>query len=265
MHYVKQKLILIGGLVLGFYPLWVYAQPRQLTIVYRVTKNYMESKAVLVTDNIVSVWKELERQPNERVPSNFISDDHFVPEQVVKNFTQNTLYCDYNILQARFFVKDPVDLQTWFVLNKDTVFLNQECGLARTQFRGRSYLAFYSKKLTIPDGPWKFQGLPGLILKIYSEDKNENYVWEAVEIKRSEEDIAKWQNDFFVQKPSKDKFTNWDEFVALADKHITTYSKKIKSSWQSEGETGITANIKINNFPEIFNHNIQTQGMLIKN
>lgn len=45
------------------------------------------------------------------------------------------------------------------------------CYKAITQHGGRQYTAWYSPKIPIPDGPYVFQGLPGLITKVIDADQ----------------------------------------------------------------------------------------------
>ena len=47
---------------------------------------------------------------------------------------------------------------------------------ATTKFRGRKYTAWYTLEVPLPYGPWKLQGLPGLILEAYDE-KKEMYLY----------------------------------------------------------------------------------------
>ncbi|WP_438711934.1 GLPGLI family protein [Aquimarina muelleri] len=44
------------------------------------------------------------------------------------------------------------------------------------EFRGRTYTAWYILEVPLPYGPWKLQGLPGLILEAYDE-KKEMYLY----------------------------------------------------------------------------------------
>lgn len=47
---------------------------------------------------------------------------------------------------------------------------------ATTEFGGRKWTAWFTEELPFNDGPYKFYGLPGLIVKI--EDADKNYSWE---------------------------------------------------------------------------------------
>ena len=58
-------------------------------------------------------------------------------------------------------------------IEKDTMtILNQNCQKATTTFKGRNYIAWFAPSIPINIGPWLFNGLPGLILKV-SDTKNE--------------------------------------------------------------------------------------------
>lgn len=75
----------------------------------------------------------------------------------IRIFSRNEHYC----------VKDNERI-TWKIENScDTVILGYACKKATTYFRGRSYTAWFSPDIPISDGPYKFRGLPGLILMIY--------------------------------------------------------------------------------------------------
>lgn len=47
---------------------------------------------------------------------------------------------------------------------------------ATTDFGGRKWIAWFTTEIPFQDGPYKFYGLPGLIVKI--EDEHKNYSWE---------------------------------------------------------------------------------------
>lgn len=54
----------------------------------------------------------------------------------------------------------------WNIRNERTMILSYSCQKATTTFRGRTYEAWFATEIPINNGPWKFGGLPGLILKV---------------------------------------------------------------------------------------------------
>lgn len=65
-----------------------------------------------------------------------------------------------------------------FVADSVIEILGYRCRLAEADFKGRHWLAWYAEEVPIDNGPWKLQGLPGLILKAY--DSNREFVFTAV-------------------------------------------------------------------------------------
>jgi GLPGLI family protein len=80
-----------------------------------------------------------------------------------------------------YLIKEKLPSFEWVILNDTLTILNQKTQKAKVKFRGREYYAWFTTKIKISDGPYKFYGLPGLILKIESID--EKYKFEAYSIK----------------------------------------------------------------------------------
>lgn len=49
-------------------------------------------------------------------------------------------------------------------------------------FAGREWTAWFTSEISIPDGPYKFYGLPGLILKI--SDKTNTHSFEMISVQK---------------------------------------------------------------------------------
>lgn len=94
---------------------------------------------------------------------------------VKKNHGSESQRIFYDYTAYKYVVNDDVNLD-WEV-NNDTVkvILNQKCKLATTSFRGRKYFAWFSPSTQVSDGPYKFQGLPGLILEVHDENNHYNF------------------------------------------------------------------------------------------
>lgn len=68
----------------------------------------------------------------------------------------------------------------WKILNEIKMILNQQCRKAITYLGGREWEVWYSEELPIADGPYKFRGLPGVILEAKSTDGE--YVFRSIAI-----------------------------------------------------------------------------------
>ncbi len=68
----------------------------------------------------------------------------------------------------------------WRLEKNTKEILGYICYKATTEFRGRKYIAWYAKNIPINNGPYIFEGLPGLIMEI--EDIKGEYHFTAVAI-----------------------------------------------------------------------------------
>jgi GLPGLI family protein len=59
----------------------------------------------------------------------------------------------------------------WVLINETKKIGDFTCNKATCHFRGRDYVAWYTNEIPVPHGPWKFQGLPGLILEVYTPNQ----------------------------------------------------------------------------------------------
>lgn len=76
----------------------------------------------------------------------------------------------------------------WNLQTGDTTLLGYRCKQAVTEYKGRSYVAWYAEDIPVNAGPYVFDGLPGLILKIASTDGD--YCWESKGLEESKEPIV---------------------------------------------------------------------------
>ena len=60
---------------------------------------------------------------------------------------------------------EPIPEFDWIITDETENIMGYECVKATTDWRGRKWNAWFSD-IPINGGPWKFQGLPGLILKV---------------------------------------------------------------------------------------------------
>lgn len=75
------------------------------------------------------------------------------------------------IVKDRFRYQEDKNIFDWKILADTKSMFGYQVQKAETFFRGRKYTAWFTPEIPISDGPYKFQGLPGLILQI-SDDSD---------------------------------------------------------------------------------------------
>lgn len=73
--------------------------------------------------------------------------------------------------------KEPV-INNWKLEDDSQVINTIHCKKAKVTFKGRNWIAWYTPEIPLPYGPYKFSGLPGLIVKI--TDETGDYDFELV-------------------------------------------------------------------------------------
>lgn len=79
-------------------------------------------------------------------------------------------------------VIEPTGTIKWELIDESKKISSYQAFKATTTFRGRNYIAWYTPEIKVNAGPWKFQGLPGLILEVTDEDKGVHFNLSSVAI-----------------------------------------------------------------------------------
>lgn len=89
--------------------------------------------------------------------------------------------------------------QEWEISTDTSNIQGYLCHKAVTSFRGREYTAWFTLEIPINDGPWKFYGLPGLIVEV--QDKEEIFKIRLIGFERAD-------NNHYI---ALDETTKYDE------------------------------------------------------
>jgi GLPGLI family protein len=161
-------------------------------------------------------------------------------EEVFKDFDQNHLYAKSSIpFTMKLTVKDTLNNLVWTITDLRKEIMGYNCIEAKTSFHGRKYTAFFTESIPIFDGPWKFSGLPGLILEL----KEETGVLEVIAYEIKSENIVM---DIQTSLDTKNAFF-WTDLIEKAKIH----SKTIVNEWKKDDPSAGVL-IDSNNSLEIF-------------
>lgn len=117
--------------------------------------------------------KKLPPKPGESTNSAIIQAIDTLKILIYKNFSSDQLaFLNPRGLgfKEEEIYTDSLHNFNWNLL-QDTARINSVfCRKAVCTWRGRNYVAWYAPSIPISNGPWKFGGLPGLIIEVYDTD-----------------------------------------------------------------------------------------------
>ncbi|MDR3218368.1 MAG: GLPGLI family protein [Dysgonamonadaceae bacterium] len=101
-----------------------------------------------------------------------------------------------SMLQGNFVYEEEMPVFDWKITNETQEVLSYNCQKATCSFRGRIYTAWFTLDIPVDNGPWKFGGLPGLILKIYDSKNHFVYECEGLEQLKTKEPVKFYKLDY---------------------------------------------------------------------
>ncbi|MGC4128197.1 MAG: GLPGLI family protein [Bergeyella sp.] len=93
---------------------------------------------------------------------------------VLKSYPNYSINWISKIDQYYYKINDKRTLK-WVLLNEKENIGEIETQKATVSFGGRNWIAWFSKDIPIQDGPYKFCGLPGMIIKIEDDSRTHSF------------------------------------------------------------------------------------------
>lgn len=171
-------------------------------------KSYFYGQAKFESDSAdnVSLAKQRNATPGNYTIKSTIQDWN-IEYIVEKSYPDFTMKWFTQIEQTDLNVEGKQEFK-WNILSETAKIENYSCQKATTEFGGRNWEAWFSKDLPFPDGPYKFHGLPGLIVKLEDHTKSHQFLLKG-------------------SKKLKDKDESWDLILALK-KDAENETKSVK-------------------------------------
>ena len=173
-----------------------YIDQQRLDIGKRVTKYY--SDFLFRSDSLIAAWKKANPRA-QSVPrslgnggkkegtwSEYEYSDLFIADGKLTEYATMPLWLE----KDNTYYTEPYPLQQWNIGTEQQTILGHQCQKATCHWRGRNYVAWFAPDIPVKAGPWKFGGLPGLILKL--QDEAGIYRFEAVQLSSKPNPIYKY-------------------------------------------------------------------------
>lgn len=108
---------------------------------------------------------------------------------ILKSEEDITVYDSFSSIleekgNIRFSYKEP-NLLEWTIMDDTMTISGLPCQKATTNYGGRQWEAWFTLDVPVSSGPYKFGGLPGLIISISDTKKHWNFVMKEIEKKPS--------------------------------------------------------------------------------
>lgn len=170
-----KKIILIFILITSYY---VHSQT-SIEVEYTFNDNASIYNSKLIFTDSISLFTiydtKIEKKENEIINTKkTMSIKSFKPKSqnriLLQSDGDSLIYFNMNLGKKFYTVNEPKIKLNWNLGKETKTILNFKCNSAKVKFRDKEYIAYYTTEIPINGGPWKFRGLPGLILELKSLD-----------------------------------------------------------------------------------------------
>lgn len=84
---------------------------------------------------------------------------------------ENKLITRQRFMSSYYLIDEAEQKINWKITKDTASFAGIHCKKATANFKGRKWTAWYAPEMPFASGPWKLNGLPGLIVEAYDEKK----------------------------------------------------------------------------------------------
>jgi len=177
------KLLHKSFLLLVFLYALSFSQNIKVTYTYKPSENFEFEENVYVNNgykvSIVDSIPVKKYKPKDDGSDVIIERDKGIKQYrtiLIDDTKKNDIYFTYQIKKTNYLVSDSPPEIKWNLKYKETKKIGKyTCKKATTTYRGTDIEAYYTPEIPVSIGPYKFKGLPGLILEVKTLGINYKY------------------------------------------------------------------------------------------
>ncbi|WP_047446390.1 GLPGLI family protein [Chryseobacterium sp. JAH] len=125
-------------------------------------------------------------------------DSKFNTSSIIVHQSGKEIYDDYDILDNIVLKLSSENNQNWKLTDEKKKVKDLNLQKATARWGGRNWIAWFTADIPFQEGPYKFHGLPGLIVELY-DDKN-NYRFELVKTQKLEKPYVNQYISYFMSQ-----------------------------------------------------------------
>ena len=199
-------------------------------------------KMILDIKNNMSIFRDSLDKKNDSIKLNN-GNGRF------KMGVENQFYVKKNLAQKRIekvitylgtdYLLPIEEILDWKITSEQKIIGKYKSQKAETNYGGRNWIAWFTTELTFSDGPYIFNGLPGLIVSI--QDSNNEYSFNLIEVKKG--------GNIFDARTKTVKI-DWKKYETLAKSYFNDPFDILSKGWKTVTFTdpkGNTIDISIKN------------------
>lgn len=186
----------------------IYISPKKVNYDNYLQGLNAKNTQEFITNNTLNIAAIKEKYPSPII-------DH----TIIRNNGTNKILSKVN--RNIYLLNQPIEEINWKIENEQKTQLDLIIKKATTTYLGRKWTAWYTEEIPNSVGPYKFGGLPGLILEIY--DDNNYFHFSAIEINQNntKPDLTK---DF-----TKSKKVNLEDYKKIYENKGVEIIQNLKS------------------------------------
>jgi GLPGLI family protein len=146
-----------------------------------------------------------------------------IGKKVYKNLKEKTIvFRDFYSKDGKLIpciVEESLPNFEWIFDTKEKKIGSYLCKSAKLKFRGREYYVWYSTQIPISHGPWKFYGLPGLIMEVKSKDSKISFVLNKIKESNSLSDV--------IKTPKEGDKILFDDYIKYKENAVNDFIKNL--------------------------------------
>lgn len=178
--------------------------------ILQIGKNFSKykSKGQIMADSLSNIFSIMPFDQNSA--QYYIQQRNKLPA----NRTSFTIYKYYETNIIRFvdiitindyYYDESTKIFNWVTSNDKSIVNGYPCQKASCAYAGRIWEVWFTRQIPVSDGPYKFSGLPGLIIK--AKDSKNNFSFELISLKNpTKNNFISYDNMSEIKQTTRDKF-----------------------------------------------------------